>query len=216
MPRRTRNFFLGVDQQLLDFGERVARDLASADVSASLTRVFALERAQHELAREASVYISVLAGAAPNEFSEWVGAQTVAARYRDLFTNAATDTELQAYQGVMGAPAAPAPLPTAFPTAGQTPAAYYAQYQQQSQRLDRAIDAVDSVVTRGGERRRLGGAARHPSLRWCGGVRHAAHAAAHLVRVARRGRSGAPPHRRRARDVAAPAPGTGRVAPHRR
>ena len=43
----TRNFFLGVDQQLLDFGERVARDLASADVSASLTRVFALERARN-------------------------------------------------------------------------------------------------------------------------------------------------------------------------
>src|SRR5205823_13782395 len=43
----TREFFLGVDGHLLDFGERVARDLASADVSASLTRVFALERAQH-------------------------------------------------------------------------------------------------------------------------------------------------------------------------
>ncbi len=108
--------------------------------------MFALERAQHELAREASVYISVLAGAAPNEFSEWVGAQTAAARYRDLFTNTATDTELQAYQRAMGAPAAPAPLPAAFPTASQTPTAYYAQYQEQAQRLDRAITAVDSVV----------------------------------------------------------------------
>ncbi len=145
-PATTRNFFLGIDEQLLGFGERVARDLASADVSASLTRVFALERAQHELAREASVYISVLAGAGPKDFSEWVGAQTAAARYRDLFTNAASDSELQAYERVMGAPAAAAPLPAAFPAAGQAPAAYYAQYQQQSQQLDRAITAVNSVV----------------------------------------------------------------------
>src|SRR5262245_59566813 len=42
----TRDFFLGVDDHLLDFGERVARDLASDDVAASLTRVFSLERAQ--------------------------------------------------------------------------------------------------------------------------------------------------------------------------
>ena len=33
---RTREFFLAVDGHLLDFGERAARDLASADVSASL------------------------------------------------------------------------------------------------------------------------------------------------------------------------------------
>src|SRR4029079_5899570 len=113
-PATTRNFFLGVDEQLLGFGERVARDLASADVSASLPRVFALERAQHELAREASVYISVLAGAGPKDFSEWVGAESAAARYRDLFTNAASDSELQAYERMMGAPAAAAPLPAAF------------------------------------------------------------------------------------------------------
>src|SRR5438874_2596364 len=36
----TRDFFLGVDDHLLDFGERVARDLASDDVAASLTRVY--------------------------------------------------------------------------------------------------------------------------------------------------------------------------------
>jgi len=142
----TREFFLGVDEHLLEFGERVGRDLASADVSASLTRVFALQRAQHELAREASVYIAVLAGGAPTEFSEWVGAQTAADRYRELFANTATDAELQAYQTVIGAENAPAPLPTAFPAAGATPAAYYAQYQQQSERLDGAIDAVEGVI----------------------------------------------------------------------
>ena len=79
MPRRRATSSSTSTSNLLDFGERVARDLASADVSASLTRVFALERAQHELAREASVYISVLAGGGPNDFSEWVGAQTAAA-----------------------------------------------------------------------------------------------------------------------------------------
>ena len=42
----TRDFYLGVDGHLLDFGERVARDLASSQVSASFTRVFALERAR--------------------------------------------------------------------------------------------------------------------------------------------------------------------------
>src|SRR5207249_9029795 len=107
----TREFFLGVDGHLLDFGERVARDLASADVSASLTRVFALERAQHELAREASVYIAVLASGTPKDFSEWVGAQTSGTHYRELFTNTATDGGLGAYQSAMGDAKAPAALP---------------------------------------------------------------------------------------------------------
>jgi signal transduction histidine kinase len=142
----TREFYLGLDGHLLDFGERVARDLASADVSASLTRVFALERAQHELAREASVYIAVLASGAPKDFSEWVGAQTSGAHYRDLFTNTATDAELSAYQRVIDTKADTAPLPTTFPSATQAPAENNVTYQQQAHRLDRAIDAVESVV----------------------------------------------------------------------
>ena len=87
----TRDFFLGVDDHLLDFGERVARDLASSDVSASLTRVFALQRAQHELARGASIYIAVLASGAPQNFSDWIGAQSSVARYQQLFTDTATE-----------------------------------------------------------------------------------------------------------------------------
>ncbi len=142
----TRDFYLGVDGHLLDFGERVARDLASSDVSASLTRVFALERAQHELTREASVYIAVLASGAPQDFSEWVGAQTSVARYEQLFTNTATPDELLVYQGVMGTKPAPAALPSAFPAATLTPAAYYAQYQEQARQLDQAVNAVDHVV----------------------------------------------------------------------
>ncbi len=143
---RTREFFLAVDGHLLDFGERVARDLASADVSVSLTRVFALERAQHELAREASVYIAVLASGAPNDFSEWVGAQTSAAHYRESFTNTATDAELAEYRSAMGDEPAAAALPSGFPIATQTPDAYYGEYQSQAGRLDKAIDGVESVV----------------------------------------------------------------------
>ncbi len=135
-----------MDGHLLDFGERVARDLASSQVSASFTRVFALERAQHELAREASVYIAVLASGTPQDFSEWVGAQTSAARYQQLFANTATPAELAAYQDVMGSKAASAALPTEFPTATVTPAAYYDQYQQQTRKLDRAVNAVERVV----------------------------------------------------------------------
>ena len=106
----TRDFFLGVDGHLLDFGERVARDLASADVAASLTRVFSLERAQHEHAREASVYIAVLASGEPQDFSEWIGAPGRAgAATSPRSRNTATAEELAAFTKVMGhrAPMAP-------------------------------------------------------------------------------------------------------------
>ena len=147
----TRDFYLGVDGHLLDFGERAARDLASSDVSASLTRVFALQRAQHEMAREASVYIAVLASGAPQDFSEWIGAQTSVARYGQLFTNTATADELSAFESemgksVMGAKAPPSALPGAFPAATLSPAAYYAEYQQQARQLDGAITGVVRVV----------------------------------------------------------------------
>jgi signal transduction histidine kinase len=142
----TRDFYLGVDGHLLDFGERMARDLASSDVSASLTRTFALQRAQHEMAREASVYIAVLASGAPQDFSEWIGAQTSVARYRALFTNTATPDELAAYQGVMGTKDVATDLPATYPPATLTPAAYYAGYQEQARALDAAINGVEQVV----------------------------------------------------------------------
>ncbi len=142
----TRDFFLGVDGHLLDFGERVARDMASADVAASLTRVYSLQRAQHEHAREASVYIAVLASGQEQDFSEWIGAQAAQAQHLATFGNTATAEELAAFTKVMGTKADTAALPATFPPAGQTPAEYYIDYQRESSQLDRAINAVEGVI----------------------------------------------------------------------
>ena len=152
----------------------------------------------------------------PNDFSEWVGAQTTAARYRDLFTNAATDAELQAYQAVMGAPAAPAPLPAAFRDRGAdagrvlraVPAAVAAARPGDRPRSNSVINAAASADAAAALRdtRLYGGAAVFAMLLTLMLI---------WFVVAGGGRAGAPPHRRRARDVAAPAPGSGRVAPHR-
>ena len=142
----TRDFFLGVDNHLLDFGERVARDLASAEVAASLTRVFSLERAQHAHAREASVYIAVLASGTPQDLSEWVGAQAAQQQFLAIFRNTATTAELAAFTEVQGTKETTAALPAAFPTATQTPAEYYVDYSRQSKKMDTAIDAVESVI----------------------------------------------------------------------
>jgi signal transduction histidine kinase len=141
-----RDFFLGVDDHVLDFGERVARDLASADVAASLTRVFSLERAQHEHAREASVYIAVLASGTAEGFSEWIGARTAQDQYLATFRNTATPEELAAFSKVMGADDEVAPLPATFPEATQTPAEYYVDYERQTRTTDEAIDAVEAVI----------------------------------------------------------------------
>ncbi len=143
----TRDFFLGVDDSLLDFGERVARDMASDDVAASLTRVFSLERAQHELARESSVYIAVLASGAPQDFSEWIGAQAAQEQHLATFGNTATPDELAAYASVMGT-GKPQALPSSFPPASATPGEYYVDYQRESRTLDRAIVAVEDVINR--------------------------------------------------------------------
>jgi signal transduction histidine kinase len=142
----TRNFYLGVDEHMLDFGERVSRDLASADVSASLTRVFTLERAQHEHAREASVYIAVLASGQVQDFSEWVGAQAAQQQYLATFRNTATSDELAAFDNASGAPKPDATLPASFPAAGETPAEYYVDYQRETKTIDGAIDAVQRVI----------------------------------------------------------------------
>jgi signal transduction histidine kinase len=142
----TRNFFLGVDAHMLDFGERVARDLASPEVAASLTRVFSLERAQHEHAREASIYIAVLASGTPQDFSAWVGAQAAKEQYLATFRNTATADELAAFTAVLGTPKDAVALPGAFPAATQTPAEYYVDYERESGTLDQAIDSVETVI----------------------------------------------------------------------
>ena len=133
----TRNFFLDVDEQLLDFGERVARDLASADVAASLTRVFALERAQHELAREASVYISVLASGGAERLQRVDRrADRGRAATAHLFANAATDraSSSRLSRSVMGAPAGAGAAARGVPDrAARRRPSTTSQYQQQSQ-----------------------------------------------------------------------------------
>ena len=110
----------------------MARDLASADVAASLTRVFSLERAQHEHAREASVYIAVLASGTAEGFSEWIGAQTAQQQYLATFRNTAAPEELAVFTKVMGAEDEATPLPAVFPVATQTPAEYYVDYERES------------------------------------------------------------------------------------
>jgi signal transduction histidine kinase len=142
----TRDFFLGVDDDMLDFGERVARDLASADVAASLTRVFSLERAQHAHAREASVYIAVLASGTAQDFSEWLGAQAAQDGYLATFRNTATTAELAAFTDVQGTKEHATTLPAAFPSATQTPAEYYVDFERESRSMDRAIDGVEAVI----------------------------------------------------------------------
>jgi signal transduction histidine kinase len=142
----TRAFFLGVDEHLLDFGERVSRDLASADVAASLTRVFTLERAQHEHAREASVYIAVLASGQAQDFSEWIGAQAAQQQYLATFRNTATVDELAAFDHAARPGTADATLPATFPVTQETPAEYYVDYQRSTKTIDGAIDAVQGVI----------------------------------------------------------------------
>jgi signal transduction histidine kinase len=141
-----RSFFLGVDADLLGFGERVARDVADPATAASLTRLFALEHAQHELAHEAGVYIAVLASGQPVGFSEWVSAQAAITRYREQFTTTASPAELAAYQHVLGVDGRAAALPSAFPATVPEPAAYYSNYRAQAQQIDRAISAVTDVI----------------------------------------------------------------------
>ena len=113
----------------------VARDLASADVSASLTRVFALERAQHELRpRGERVHRGARQRTRRHDFSEWVGAQAAQAQHLATFTNTATVEELAAYTSGDGraGPATRRSRRRSRPRT-QTPAEYYVDYQRQTQ-----------------------------------------------------------------------------------
>ena len=211
----TRDFFLGVDGHLLDFGERAARDLASSDVSASLTRVFALQRSQHEFARGASIYIAVLASGAPQNFSDWIGAQSSVAalpaavhQHRDR-ERARRLPERDGGQGRVDGPARHLPRDDADPgrLLRRVPAA-----DAQGRRRHRRGRAGRQ---RPGQYRRERGVARDPPLRRRRGVRHAPDADVDLVRVELAGRPTEAPHRGGARDVAASAARPGRVAPHR-
>ena len=85
-----------------------------------------------------------------------------ATRYRELFTNAASDGELAAYSDGDGDQRRvdDQQLPSAFPTVrDRRPAEYYAGYQQQAGQLDKAIDGVEARDRRHRERAGVGRAA---------------------------------------------------------
>jgi signal transduction histidine kinase len=142
-----RTFFLGVDDDLLRFGERVARDLEDPDASASVSRVFALQREQHELAREAAIFASVAASGQRDDFGTWLSAQAAQARERQRFVDTATPSEQRAFETV-GLPSLPttSELPAAFPTSLPTSATVVADYHEQAGSLDRAIAHVDDAI----------------------------------------------------------------------
>ena len=144
-----RNFFLGVDDNLLRFGERVARDLEDPEASASVSRVYSLQREQHELAREAGIYVGVVATNSRDDFGPWLSAIAGQSRERDRFTVGATTDEMRAFESVkLPGLTTTADLPAAFPTTTTTPAAVVHDYQRQAHALDQAINRVDAVIQR--------------------------------------------------------------------
>lgn len=142
---QVRGWYMGTDDDLLTFGERVARGLAAPRTSAAVTRSYALQRAQHELARESSVYIAVVASGQPQGFSEWVSAMAARERSVSSFTASADPNELAAFT-TAGIATDPTVLPTAFPTTATTPAQELDRYQGEAAKLDKAIAAVDATI----------------------------------------------------------------------
>jgi signal transduction histidine kinase len=151
---RARDFFLGVDDDLLGFGERVARDLEDPQASASVGRVFSLQREQHEFAREAGIYAAVSATGSRDDFGPWLNAIAAQARERERFDAGATPSEARAFSTVdLDALRASADLPPAFPATLPEPDVVVAEYQQQARALDRAIDRVDTAIAASSGRR---------------------------------------------------------------
>ncbi len=142
-----RSFFLGVGDDLLRFGERVSGDLEDPEASASLSRVFSLQREQHELAREAGIFVTVATTGSRDEFGPWLSAISAQASERQRFTVGATSAEQRAFSGIeLDDLTATGDLPAAFPTTLPEPATIVDDYQQQARALDRAIDKVDGVI----------------------------------------------------------------------
>ncbi len=142
---QVRRWYLGTDDDLLTFGERVARSLAAPVTSAAVTRSYSLQRAEHELARQSSIQIAVLATGQPQAFSEWVSAFAARQQAVSTFATAASPEELGAFAAA-GVSTEAAELPATFPAAPATPAAMLEQYQQQSRKLEDAITGVDATI----------------------------------------------------------------------
>ena len=160
----TRDFYLGVDGHLLDFGERAARDLASSDVSASLTRVFALQRSQHELARRRQ---HLHRGARERRAAGLQRVDRRASR-RSRATSSCSPTprprtSSPPYQSVMGAKAASTDLPATFPAATQTPAAVLRRVPAADRQARRGHRRGPAGRERPGQRRRERGVAARPA-----------------------------------------------------
>ena len=152
---------LAIDDNVLDFGQEVARNLRDPDIKSSVTGVFALEQEQTQLAREAAALIPVLATGEETGFSTWLRAIAAESRDHQQFLATVNSADLAAFQSTVSEiestpnlmrPSDPAlSLPSAFPTAPNTdtPAHYFLAYEQQSQNLDHAIEAIDgSIATR--------------------------------------------------------------------
>jgi HAMP domain-containing protein len=142
---QVRRWYLGTDDDLLTFGERVARSLAAPVTSAAVTRSYSLQRADHELARQSSIQIAVLATGQPQAFSEWVSAFAARQQAVSTFATAATPEELGVFTAA-GVSTEAAELPAAFPAEPATPAAMLEQYQQQARKLADAITGVDATI----------------------------------------------------------------------
>ncbi len=142
-----RAVFLGVDDNLLTFGERVARDLEDPQASASVGRVFGLQREQQDLAREAGIMAAVSATGARDDFGPWVSAIAAQSRERERFTVGATAAEADALESArVDQPVATDVLPAAFPATLPESSTVVADYQSQAASLDRAIDKVNQVI----------------------------------------------------------------------
>ncbi len=150
---------LATNDNLLEFGEEVARSLHDAGMGVSVAGVIALEREQSELAREASAVLPLLAVGDEDGFAGWLRAIAAGARDRQQFLATAVAADVAAFDAAFDADPVPPDLlrpqnasdqlPTAFPDPSKrtTPAGYFAAYERQAQRLDAAIAAVSDNVS---------------------------------------------------------------------
>ncbi len=153
---------LELDQQLLDLGTIVARDLNDGDAAAALTRTYLLEQSQHELAVESSRFVRITAGDPPADLDQWVGGIAGQTSYEADYLTQATSAERDAYSSAMKdapapelgvAPGPVVPLPTAYPAPRTNAADYVDAYGDRSEQVEQAITKVRKQTTRAADAR---------------------------------------------------------------
>ncbi|HEX5587220.1 MAG TPA: nitrate- and nitrite sensing domain-containing protein, partial [Acidimicrobiia bacterium] len=149
---RARAYFLDTDSDLLAVGEGVAYSLHDPGAAASVARLTALQRVEHELAREAGIYASVRASADPapasgEELAGWVSANVAQQRERAQFLNGASPAEAAAFNKAIANEPVETKVPTAFPTSDVSADAVVRGFQEQARSIDKGIAAVDAVIT---------------------------------------------------------------------